>query len=107
MQIINSAVQCVLSSLTQATLSRKEKASLPALNLCCCLVAKSCLTFCNPIDCSPQALLSMGFPRQEYWRGLSFVSPGDLPEPGIEPMSPALQVDSLLLKHQVSPLKVN
>ena len=38
----------------------------------------------------------MGFSRQEYWRGLPFSSPGDLPSPGIEPGSPALQVDSLL-----------
>ena len=36
------------------------------------------------------ALLSMGFPRQEYWSGLPFPSPGDLPDPGIEPVSPAL-----------------
>ena len=43
-----------------------------------------------------QAPLSMGFPRQEYWRGLPFPPPGDLPNPGIEPESPAtpaLQVD--------------
>ena len=37
----------------------------------------------------------MGFPRQEYWSGLAFPSPGDPPEPGIEPGSPALQADSL------------
>ena len=37
-----------------------------------------------------QALLSMGFPRQEYWSGLPLPSPWDLPDPGIEPMSPAL-----------------
>ena len=37
----------------------------------------------------------MGFPRQDYWSGLSFPSPGDLPKPGTEPGSPALQVDSL------------
>ena len=37
-----------------------------------------------------QAPLSMGFPKQEYWRGLSFPSPGDLPNPGIEPTSSAL-----------------
>ena len=43
-----------------------------------------------------QAPLSMEFSRQEYWSGLPFPSPGDLPNPGIEPMSPALQVDSLL-----------
>ena len=40
-----------------------------------------------------QAPLSMGFPRQEYWSGLSFLSPRDLPDPGIESVSPALQVD--------------
>ena len=38
----------------------------------------------------------MGFSRQEDWSGLPFPSPGDLPDPGIEPRSPALQVDSLL-----------
>ena len=37
-----------------------------------------------------QAPLSMGFPRQEYWNGLPFSSPGDLPDPGTEPASPAL-----------------
>ena len=42
-----------------------------------------------------QAPLSMGFSRQEYWSGLPFPSPGDLPDPGIEPGSPALQADSL------------
>ena len=41
-----------------------------------------------------QAPLSMGFPRQEYWSGLLFPSPGDLPHPGIEPESPTLQADS-------------
>jgi len=45
----------------------------------------------------------MGFPRQEYWSGLPFPSPGDLPDPGIKPTSPALQPDSLLLSHQGSP----
>ena len=44
-----------------------------------------------------QAPLSMGFPRQEYWSGLLFPSPEDLPHPGIELASPAWQVDSLLL----------
>ena len=38
---------------------------------------------------------SMGFSRQEYWSGLPFPSPGDLPDSGIEPRSPALQVDTL------------
>ena len=42
-----------------------------------------------------EASLSRGFPRQEYWNGEPFPSPGDLPNPGIKPGSPALQVDSL------------
>ena len=48
----------------------------------------------------------MGFSRQEYWSGLPFPSPGDLPDPGIEPESPvapALQADSLLPSHLGSP----
>ena len=42
-----------------------------------------------------QALLLMGLPRQKYWNGLPFPSPGDPPDPGIEPTSPTLQADSL------------
>ena len=49
----------------------------------------------TPWTVAHQAPLSMGFPRQEYWSGLPFPSPGDLPNPGIEPAFPALQVDSL------------
>ena len=58
-------------------------------------VALSCLTRCKPMDCSLQAPLSMGFSRQDYWSGLPFPSPGDLPNPGIEHRSPALQADAL------------
>ena len=43
---------------------------------------------CDLVDCGPQAPLSMGFPRQEYWSELLFPSPGDLPDLGIEPASP-------------------
>ena len=46
----------------------------------------------------------MGFPRQEYWSGLPLPPPGDLSNPGIEPKSPALQVDSLLLSHWGGPI---
>ena len=59
----------------------------------CAKSLQSCLTVCDPMDCSLQAPLSMGFSRQEYWSELPFPSPGDLPDPGIEPislMSPAL-----------------
>ena len=48
---------------------------------------QSCLTLCDPRDPSPQAPLSLGFSRQEYWSGLPCLPPGDLPDPGIEPMS--------------------
>ena len=51
--------------------------------------------FVTPWTAAYQAPLSMGFSRQEYWSGLPFPSPGDLPDPGIEPGSPALQADAL------------
>ena len=59
------------------------------------LVAKSSLTLATPWTVAHYAPLPMGFPRQEYWSGLPFPFPGDLPNPGIEPRSPALQVVSL------------
>ena len=64
-----------------------------------CLDAQPCPTLCDPRDCRPPAPLSMGFPRQEYWSGLPFPPPGDIPDPGMESMSSALQVDSLPLSH--------
>ena len=51
--------------------------------------------FATPWTVAYQALPYMGFSRQEYWRGLPFPSPGDLPDPGIKPRSPALQADTL------------
>ena len=59
------------------------------------LVAKLCPTLMTPWTVAHQAPLSMGFSRQECWSGLPFPSPEDLPDPGIEPRSPALQADSL------------
>ena len=53
----------------------------------------------TPWTVAHQAALSMEFPKQEYWSGLPFPSPGDLPNSGVEPASPALQVDSLPLSH--------
>ena len=53
-----------------------------------------------PQTAACQAPPSMGFPRQEYWSGLPFSPPGDLPDPGIEPMSPVFQAVSLPLSHQ-------
>ena len=59
------------------------------------VVPQLCLILCDPMTISHQAPLCMEFSRQEYWSGLPFSSPGDLPETGIEPGSPALQADSL------------
>ena len=56
---------------------------------------KSCPALCDPLDCSLPGFLSMGFSRQKYWSQLPFPSPGDLPDPGIEPRSPTLQADAL------------
>ena len=53
-------------------------------------MAQLCPTLCDPMDYSPSGS------RQEYWRGLPFPSPGDLPDPGIKPGFSALQADSLL-----------
>ena len=68
-------------------------------SICCsmgirAMLLSSCFShvwlFVTPWIVAHQAPLSMGFPRQEYWCGLPFPSPGDLPEPGIEPASSAL-----------------
>ena len=59
--------------------------------VCVCCVR----LFATPWTVAHQAPLSMEFSRQEYWSGLPSLSPGDLPEPGIEPRSPALQAESL------------
>ena len=69
-----------------------EFATVPVIM---CLVAQSCPTLFDPMDCSPPGS-SVGFSRQEYWSGLPFPSPGDLPNPGIKPRPPALQADTLL-----------
>ena len=58
-------------------------------------VAQSYPTLCDPMDCSLPGSSVHGLFRQEYWSGLPFPSPGDLPNPGIEPGSPVLQTDAL------------
>ena len=56
------------------------------------VLSLSCVQlFVTPWTAACQAPLSMGFSRQEYWSGWPFPSPGDLPDPGMEPRSPALQ----------------
>ena len=68
------------------------------------LVTQLCRLFSTPW--THQAPLSTGFSRQEYWSGLPVPSPGDFPDPGIKPASPALQADSLRLSHQESPVSI-
>ena len=58
-------------------------------------VAQSCQTLSDPMDCSLPGSSVHGFSRQEYWSGVPSPSPGDLPDPGIEPRSPALEADAL------------
>ena len=70
------------------------------------LVPKSCPTLATPWTVACQTPLSMGFSRQEYWNGLPFPSLGDLPDPGIEPGSLALQADCLLTELQGKPISV-
>ena len=69
------------------------------------LVAKSCLTLATPWTVACQAPLSMEFSRQEPCSGLPVPPPGDLPDPGIEPKSPAWQANSLPPSHLGSPLE--
>ena len=59
--------------------------------------------FAIPWSVAHQVPLSLEFTSQECWSGVLFPSPGDLPDPGIEPRSPALWADSLPLSHQGSP----
>ena len=65
------------------------------IHLSLSLVAKACPTLATPWTIACQAPLSMGFSRQEYWSGLPFPSPGDFPDPRIQPGSAALQADYL------------
>ena len=61
-------------------------------------------SFVTPWTVACEAPLSMKFPREEYWSGLLFPSPGDLPDPGIEPASPAFQADSLPAELTAKPI---
>ena len=70
------------------------------LNIWVSLMAKLGIVTVAPLTVACQASLSLKFSRQEYWSGLLFPSPEELPNPGIEPWSPASQADSLPLELQ-------
>ena len=77
----------LLTFLAPLFLARSDHPSPTCLCAVCC--AKSlqlCLTLLDPVDCSPQAPLSVGFSRQEYWSGLP-CPPWDIPDPGVKPKS--------------------
>ena len=63
--------------------------------MCVCLVAQSCLTFWDPMDCSPPESSVHGIFQARILEWIAFPSPGELPDPGIKLRSPALQADSL------------
>ena len=79
--------------------------------VCVCLCVFRCFShvwlFETPRTVAHQAPMSMGFSRQEYWSGLPFPSPGNLPDPGIELGSPAWQADSLLSEPPEKASKLN
>ena len=75
-----------------------KKITYMYIKTCVCVCAQSfsqVRLFVIPWTIACQAPMSMGFSRQECWSGLPFPSPGDLPDPGIKPRSPALQADTL------------
>ena len=74
------------------------------LKIIACVHAQSRLTFVTPWTAARQASLFMAFSRQEYWSGLPFPSPRDLPNPGIKPASPALAGGSFPLSSPGKPL---
>ena len=66
---------------------------------------KSCPTLCDPVDCSLPGFSVHGILRARYWSGLPFPSPGDFPNPGIEPGSPALEADALTSEPPGKPMQ--
>ena len=112
--MLNSDVRVKLSSQNTDFLYSSTLDSLKLCYFCSqlflylfyiCARAKSfqpCPTLATLCTISHQAPLSMGFSRQEYWSGLPFLLPGDLPDPGIEPVSPELAGGFFSLSCQVS-----
>ena len=73
----------------QGLLLKSESADLGWMSMPACSATKTCPTLCDPMV-APQAPVSMGFPRQEYRSSFPLPPPGDLPNPGVEPVSPSL-----------------
>ena len=102
--LIHAAVQQKLTQHCKAIIPQFVKNNLKIVKVK--VKSLSCVwLFVTPWTVTYQALQSMGFSRQEYWSGLPFPSPGDLPNPGIEPRSPALQTGALPSEPLGKPVK--
>ena len=82
-----------------------NKGKCPNIYMLCCVLLSRVQLFVTPWTVALQAPLSMGFPRQEYWSRLPF-PPGDLPDPGAEPVPPTLQADSLPSEPRGKPINI-
>ena len=91
---------CIYIELTHVIQQKLTRHCKGITAVCCCRSAAEFNLFVTLWTIARQAPLSLGFPRQEYWSELAFPSPGDLPDPGIEPTPAALQVGSLPLSHR-------
>ena len=94
----SKVIECLILSLAYRYLHIFLFVYYRCVCLCVCVcvwVAQLCLTLCGFMDCSPPGSFVHGILQEKILDCLPFPSPGDLPDPGIEPMSPALQVDSL------------
>ena len=110
----NLQIQCNSCQITNDTLYRIRIKTLQFVCVCVCVCVSVCLCVCQSLShtqlfatqwtVAHQILLSMGFSRHRYWSGLVFPSPGDLPDPGIEAGSPALQADSLPIEPLGKPI---
>ena len=85
LQCISEEASCLAISFCEGDKQNRCHEYIKQISASCSLVAKSCLIFCNPVDCPRQAPLSMGFSRE---RILEWVSSRDLPDPGNQPVSP-------------------
>ena len=82
---MNTDIKFHVSFTFVAPSSRQCLAHIRPYACMCAKSLQSCPTLCNPMDCTRQAPLSMGFSGQEYYSGLPCSPPGDLPDPGIKP----------------------
>ena len=115
LEICGLSLLLVTSEISPVKISKRYPLDKWQENLCrCCNLEKyenrhwgGKPILCDPMTAAHQAPLSMRFPRQGYWSGAPFPSPGHLPNPRIEPRSPALQADSLLTELQAKPILIS